>query len=39
MANLGMIMMENGTEHYQRFMREDLERYQAAVKQAGIKGE
>lgn len=37
MANLGMIMMENGTEHYQRFMREDLERYQAAVKQAGVK--
>jgi tripartite-type tricarboxylate transporter receptor subunit TctC len=39
MASLGMIMMENGTEHYQRFMREDLERYQAAVKQAGIKSE
>jgi tripartite-type tricarboxylate transporter receptor subunit TctC len=39
MANLGMIMMENGTEHYQRFLREDLERYQTAVKQAGIKSE
>jgi len=39
MANLGMIMMENGTEHYQRFLREDLEKYQAAVKQAGIKSE
>jgi len=39
MQNLGMVLMENGTEHYQRFVREDLERYTAAVKQAGIKGE
>ncbi len=39
MANLGMVPMENGTEHYQRFVREDLERYTAAVKQAGIKSE
>jgi len=37
MANLGMELRENGTEHYARFVREDLERYAAAVKTAGIK--
>jgi len=37
MANLGMEMAENGTEHYARFVREDLERYAAAVKAAGVK--
>lgn len=37
MANLGMEMAENGTEHYTRFVREDLERYAAAVKAAGMK--
>ena len=37
MANLGMELRENGTEHYARFVREDLERYAAAVKAAGIK--
>ena len=37
MANLGMELTENGTEHYVRFVREDLERYAAAVKTAGIK--
>ena len=39
MANLGMVPMENGTEHYQRFLRDDLERYAAAVKMGGIKSE
>jgi tripartite-type tricarboxylate transporter receptor subunit TctC len=39
MANLGMELRENGTEHYSRFVREDLERYVAAVKMAGVKGE
>ncbi len=39
MANLGMELAENGTEHYARFVREDLERYAAAVKAAGIKGD
>ena len=39
MANLGMVMLENGTDHYTRFVREDLEKYQAAVRQAGIKSE
>ena len=39
MANLGMELRENGTEHYARFVREDLERYSAAVKTAGIKSE
>jgi tripartite-type tricarboxylate transporter receptor subunit TctC len=37
MANLGMELRENGTEHYARFAREDIERYVAAVKAAGIK--
>lgn len=37
MANLGMELAENGTEHYTRFAREDLERYTAAVKAAGVK--
>jgi len=37
MASLGMELRENGTENYARFVREDLERYAAAVKAAGIK--
>lgn len=37
MANLGMELRENGTEHYGRFVREDLERYASAVKSAGVK--
>jgi tripartite-type tricarboxylate transporter receptor subunit TctC len=39
MANLGMELRENGTEHYQRFVREDIERYAAAVKTAGVKSD
>ena len=39
MQNLGMELAENGTEAYAQFMREDLERYAAAVKAAGIKPE
>jgi tripartite-type tricarboxylate transporter receptor subunit TctC len=39
MANLGMEMAENGTEHYARFVRDDIERYAAAVKSAGVKQE
>jgi tripartite-type tricarboxylate transporter receptor subunit TctC len=37
--NLGMEISENGTEAYAQFMREDLARYAAAVKAAGIKPE
>ncbi len=37
MANLGMELVENGTEHYQRFVREDLERFAGAIKAAGVK--
>jgi tripartite-type tricarboxylate transporter receptor subunit TctC len=37
MANLGMVLTENGTEHYAGFVREDLERYASAVKSAGVK--
>ena len=39
MANLGMELRENGTDNYARFVREDLERFAAAVKTAGIKSE
>jgi tripartite-type tricarboxylate transporter receptor subunit TctC len=39
MANLAMDLRENGTEHYVRFVKEDLERYAAAVKAAGVKHE
>jgi tripartite-type tricarboxylate transporter receptor subunit TctC len=39
MASLGMELRENGTEHYLRFVREDLERYTEAVKAAGVKHE
>jgi tripartite-type tricarboxylate transporter receptor subunit TctC len=37
MANLAMELRENGTEHYVRFAKEDLERYTAAVKAAGMR--
>jgi tripartite-type tricarboxylate transporter receptor subunit TctC len=37
MANLGMELMENGTEHYVRFVKEDMERYAQAVKAAGVR--
>ena len=37
MHNLGMELMENGTEHYARFLKEDLERYALAVRAAGMK--
>jgi len=39
MGNLGMELRENGTEHYARFVREDLERYVNAVRTAGVKHE
>src|SRR2546425_6355632 len=37
MTNLGMELREDGTESYGRFVKEDLERYAAAVKAAGIR--
>jgi hypothetical protein len=39
MANLGMELRESGTESYARFVREDMERYAAAVKAAGIRND
>jgi hypothetical protein len=39
MANLAMELRENGTDNYARFVKEDLERYSAAVKTAGVKHE
>ena len=37
MAKMGMVLVENGTEHYVNYLREDIARYTAAVKAAGIK--
>lgn len=37
MMNLGMELRESGTEHYGRFVKEDLERYVQAVKAAGVR--
>jgi tripartite-type tricarboxylate transporter receptor subunit TctC len=39
MVNLGMELAENGTDDYARFVRDDLERFAAAVKTAGVKHE
>ena len=39
MTNLGMVLMEDGTAHYVQFVKDDLERYTAAVKAAGVKAE
>ena len=39
MSNLAMELREAGTEHYVRFVKEDLERYTTAVKAAGVKHE
>ena len=39
MANLAMELRENGTDHYARFVKEDLERFATAVKAAGVKHE
>lgn len=39
MGNLAMELREAGTEHYVRFVKEDLERYTTAVKAAGVKHE
>jgi len=37
MTALGMELMEDGTENYARFVKEDLERYAQAVKAAGVR--
>ena len=39
MNNLGMVLMENGTDNYIQYMRDELQRYAYAVKVAGIKFE
>jgi tripartite-type tricarboxylate transporter receptor subunit TctC len=39
MSALGMDLAENGTEHYVRYVGEDLERYSSAVKLLGLKVE
>ena len=37
MTALGMELMEDGTENYVRFVKEDMERYAQAVKAAGVR--
>ena len=39
MTALGMELMEDGTDNYLRFVKEDMERYAAAVKTAGVRQE
>jgi tripartite-type tricarboxylate transporter receptor subunit TctC len=39
MANLAMELRENGIEHYAQFVRDDMARYAAAVKAAGVKSD
>jgi tripartite-type tricarboxylate transporter receptor subunit TctC len=38
MTQLGMVMEENGTANYAAFMKEDLARYEQAVKKLNIQG-
>ncbi len=37
MVQLGVVMQENGTAHYRQYLREDLERYTAAVNKLGLQ--
>jgi tripartite-type tricarboxylate transporter receptor subunit TctC len=37
MVQLGMVMQENGTAHYQQFMKDDMERYGAAVQKLNLQ--
>jgi tripartite-type tricarboxylate transporter receptor subunit TctC len=37
MKQLGMVMEENGTAHYVKFMRDDMARYAAAVKKLNLQ--
>ena len=37
MTQLGMVMQENGTAHYRKFMSDDMERYAQAVKKLNLQ--
>jgi tripartite-type tricarboxylate transporter receptor subunit TctC len=37
MSQLGMVMQERGTAHYAQFMKDDMERYAAAVKKLHLQ--
>jgi hypothetical protein len=37
MVQLGMVMQENGTAHYRQFMKDDMERYAAAVQKLNLQ--
>ena len=39
MTSLGMELAENGTEHYVQYVKDEMQRFAAAVKAAGIKPE
>src|SRR5262249_62264246 len=38
MTQLGMVMQENGTASYRKFMLEDMERYAAIVRKLNLQG-
>jgi tripartite-type tricarboxylate transporter receptor subunit TctC len=37
MVQLGVIMRENGTAHYQKYIADDIERYAAIVKKLNLQ--
>jgi hypothetical protein len=37
MVQLGVIMQENGTAHYQKYVRDDMERYGAIVRKLALQ--
>ena len=37
MVQLGVVMQENGTAHYQRYLRDDMERYASIVKKLNLQ--
>jgi hypothetical protein len=37
MTQLGMVMEESGTAHYAAFMREDMARYEQAVRKLNLQ--
>ena len=37
MKQLGMVMQENGTANYKKFMLDDMERYAAAIQKLNLQ--
>ncbi len=38
MIKFGMVVQENGTAHYQKFMLDDMERYAVWVRKLNLQG-